>query len=220
MSTFDYNEKLHKDTINGNSKEQDRQKGLQEERERNIFILISALRELNIPNIQILEQLVNKYSLTPEEAAEKVNLVIKQTNTNNSNSSNNERPIIIDNSCLFYFDAQLHYDTLYQIGVEEGRSKSIYEFITSLKEKNVPEEHIAKLLVTIYDFTPEEASEAAKHNYAGCIIWLRSFNIIDDEISDLLINDLGYSPEQAKECLDNTKCFKKTRELNIKRRDK
>lgn len=131
MSTFDYNEKLHKDTINGNSKEQDRQKGLQEERERNIFILISALRELNIPNIQILEQLVNKYSLTTEEAF-----------------------------------------------------------------------------------------EAAKHNYAGCIIWLRSFNIIDDEISDLLINDLGYSPEQAKECLDNTKCFKKTRELNIKRRDK
>ena len=42
--------------------------GREEAREEGILVLISTLKELNIPNDEILKQLMQKFSLTMEEA--------------------------------------------------------------------------------------------------------------------------------------------------------
>ena len=46
------------------------QKGKQEEREQSIIILVESLRELDIPEEDILRKIEEKYQLTQEEAAE------------------------------------------------------------------------------------------------------------------------------------------------------
>ncbi|WP_442877801.1 hypothetical protein [Blautia sp.] len=46
------------------------QKGKQEEREQSIMILVESLRELDIPEEDILRKIEEKYQLTQEEAAE------------------------------------------------------------------------------------------------------------------------------------------------------
>ncbi len=76
MSIFEYNAKLHEDTLKEDSKEEGRKEGRQEgkieERANGIATLISTLKELNIPDNQIIDQVVNKYGLTSEDATEKV----------------------------------------------------------------------------------------------------------------------------------------------------
>lgn len=76
MSIFEYNAKLHEDTLKEDSKEEGRAEGRaegrQEERTNGISTLIATLKELNIPENQIIEQVVNKYELTPEDARERV----------------------------------------------------------------------------------------------------------------------------------------------------
>lgn len=46
------------------------QKGKQEEREQSIIILVESLRELDIPEEDILRKIEEKYQLTQEEAVE------------------------------------------------------------------------------------------------------------------------------------------------------
>lgn len=76
MSIFEYNAKLHEDTLKEDSKEEGRaegrEEGRQEERTNSISTLIATLKELNIPENQIIEQVVNKYGLTPKDATERV----------------------------------------------------------------------------------------------------------------------------------------------------
>ena len=76
MSIFEYNAKLHEDTLKEDSKEEGRAEGRaegrQEERTNGISTLIATLKELNIPENQIIEQVINKYELTPEDARERV----------------------------------------------------------------------------------------------------------------------------------------------------
>lgn len=84
MSIFEYNAKLHEDTLKEDSKAEGREEGRaegraegreegrQEERTNSISTLIATLKELNIPENQIIEQVVNKYELTPEDARERV----------------------------------------------------------------------------------------------------------------------------------------------------
>lgn len=80
MSIFEYNAKLHEDTLKEDSKEEGRaegreegrEEGRQEERTNGISTLIATLKELNIPENQIIDQVVNKYGLTPEDATERV----------------------------------------------------------------------------------------------------------------------------------------------------
>lgn len=76
MSIFEYNAKLHEDTLKEDSKAEGRaegrDEGRQEERTNSISTLIATLKELNIPENQIIEQVVNKYGLTPKDAAERV----------------------------------------------------------------------------------------------------------------------------------------------------
>lgn len=47
-----------------------KQEGKQEEREQNIFILVESLRELDIPEEDILRKIEEKYQLVREEAVE------------------------------------------------------------------------------------------------------------------------------------------------------
>lgn len=47
-----------------------KQQGKQEEREQNIFILVESLRELDIPEEDILRKIEEKYQLPKEEAVE------------------------------------------------------------------------------------------------------------------------------------------------------
>ncbi len=47
-----------------------KQEGKQEEREQSIIILVESLRELDIPEEDILRKIEEKYQLTQEEAAE------------------------------------------------------------------------------------------------------------------------------------------------------
>ena len=47
-----------------------KQEGKQEEREQSIIILVESLRELDIPEEDILRKLEEKYQLTQEEAVE------------------------------------------------------------------------------------------------------------------------------------------------------
>ncbi len=78
MSIFEYNAKLHEDTLKEDSKAEGRAEGRaegkQEERTNGISTLIATLKELNIPENQIIEQVVNKYGLTPEDATERVKM--------------------------------------------------------------------------------------------------------------------------------------------------
>ena len=50
-----------------------REEGREEGRVEGIFILISSLKELDIPDEQILNQLMEKFSLTKEKAEEYLN---------------------------------------------------------------------------------------------------------------------------------------------------
>ncbi|MBE5944344.1 MAG: hypothetical protein E7258_05440 [Lachnospiraceae bacterium] len=74
MSIFEYNAKLHEDTLKEDSKAEGRAEGKQEERTNGISTLIATLKELNIPENQIIEQVVNKYGLTLEDATERVKM--------------------------------------------------------------------------------------------------------------------------------------------------
>lgn len=74
MSIFEYNEKLHEDTLRADSREEGRQEGRQEERTAGMANLITSLRELNILDEQIIEQLVKRYELTVEEAKKQINM--------------------------------------------------------------------------------------------------------------------------------------------------
>lgn len=47
-----------------------KQEGKQEEREQSIIILVESLRELDIPEEDILRKIEEKYQLTQEEAVE------------------------------------------------------------------------------------------------------------------------------------------------------
>ena len=66
MSIFEYNEKLHEQTLRDEGEEIGIAIG--------ITNLITSLRELNIPEGQIIEQLVKRYELTPQEAEKRVRI--------------------------------------------------------------------------------------------------------------------------------------------------
>lgn len=72
MSIFEYNAKLHEDTLRDDAREEGRIEGQSEERTNGIATLITTLEELNIPEKQIIDQVVNKYELSIEEATKLV----------------------------------------------------------------------------------------------------------------------------------------------------
>ncbi|MBQ8165724.1 MAG: hypothetical protein IJZ96_01655, partial [Lachnospiraceae bacterium] len=81
MSIFEYNAKLHEDTLREDSREEGRlegrQEGRQEERATNISRSITSLRSLSLSDFQIAEYLVKTYDLTTEQA----NQYIKNVDT-------------------------------------------------------------------------------------------------------------------------------------------
>ncbi len=68
MSIFEYDEKLHEQTMRDIGYEE----GKNEERSNSLTTLIATLKELNIPEAQIIDQVVKKYDLTPEDASREV----------------------------------------------------------------------------------------------------------------------------------------------------
>lgn len=66
MSIFEYDEKLHEQTMIDIGREEGLQQGL----DTGIVVLISTLKELNVPDDNIIEKLMDKFKIDEKKAKE------------------------------------------------------------------------------------------------------------------------------------------------------
>ena len=70
MSIFEYDEKLHEQTMIDIGREEGLQQGLQQGLDTGINALISTLKELNISDDNIIEKLMDKFKIDEKKAKE------------------------------------------------------------------------------------------------------------------------------------------------------
>lgn len=74
MSIFEYDEKLHEQTMIDIGREEGLQQGLQQGLDTGINVLISTLKELNISDDNIIEKLMDKFKIDEKKAKEYIQM--------------------------------------------------------------------------------------------------------------------------------------------------
>ena len=144
------------------------------------------------------------------------------TNTANQNDSSNpktnvnyetnshpfslpDNKTLLIEAALYEFIQKTFEDSYIAWGKDRGRAKGVYNLISTLKELNISDEIISEHLISKYNFSSEEAKEAATSNIAGYIIALRTSGYIDFQISTDLMREFNINYEQADIQLKETK---------------